>query len=67
MGTVDSFYTYLQIIFFFFRLHLTSFPPSKYQGLEVGLNVIQKMSKEYAEAKKLAIGGTLFFLTYVYV
>uniref|UniRef100_A0A2N9FJ18 Small nuclear RNA activating complex (SNAPc), subunit SNAP43 protein n=1 Tax=Fagus sylvatica TaxID=28930 RepID=A0A2N9FJ18_FAGSY len=26
------------------------------QGMEVGLNVIQKMSKEYAEAKKLAIG-----------
>ncbi|GMY36794.1 Small nuclear RNA activating complex (SNAPc) subunit SNAP43 protein [Fagus crenata] len=25
-------------------------------GIEVGLNVIQKMSKEYAEAKKLAIG-----------
>lgn len=66
MGTVVPFILICKLSFFF-RLHLTSFPPPKYQGMEVGLNVIQKMSKEYAEAKKLAIGGTLFFLTYVYV
>lgn len=31
--------------------------------MEVDLNVVQEKSTEYAEAKKLAIEGTLFFLT----
>lgn len=31
--------------------------------MEVDLNVVQEKSTEYAEAKKLAIEGTVFFLT----
>jgi hypothetical protein len=31
--------------------------------MEVDLNVVQEKSTEYAEAKKLAIEGIVFFLT----
>lgn len=31
--------------------------------MEVDLNVVQNMSTEYAEGKKLAIGGILFSFT----
>ena len=38
----------------------TSVTIGVFQGTEVDLNTLKQMSSEYAEAKKLAINGTVF-------